>query len=194
MLGCILKAKDALLLRNEFAEYRQKCRFSCARTATDEDIFACEDVVFEMIRQSAVESPGPNQIFHLKMTCVELADCERHSSQTTRWNDGSDAATIGQPRVEDGFRFGDVIPQTPRDIFHGDHKRPLTQGHTGNLLKESLFLDKHTVGAIDHDLADRIVEDQVFDGLQKRQDHFESVHHKTPYASCFKDDTLGSLY
>jgi len=34
-----------------------------------------------------------------------------------------------------------------------------------NVLKESLFFDKHTVGPIDHDLADRIVENQVFDRL-----------------------------
>src|SRR5580704_17768809 len=129
-----------------------------------------------MVGEGAVQSASANQILHFEVAGVEFADCERHSSQTTRWNDGGDTAAIGQARVEDGFRFGDVVSETARDILHGDHKRPLAQGHAGNLLKESLFFDKHTVGSIDHNLADRIVENQVLDGLQKWQDHFESVH------------------
>jgi hypothetical protein len=44
------------------------------------------------------------------------------------------------------------------------------------LLKEALFFDEHAVGTVHHHLADRFVEDEVLDGFQKRQDHFESVH------------------
>ena len=92
-----------------------------------------------------------------------------------------------------GLDFRNVVSQTPRDVLHGDRQRALAQGYSWHLLDIAVAFDEHAVGAIDHDLADRLVENEVFDGLQKRKDHFESVLHKAPSSSCSKYDLFGSL-
>ena len=48
--------------------------------------------------------------------------------------------------------------------------------HTLNWLDESGLLYEDAVRAVDHDLADRGIEDEVLDRLKKRQDGFKSVH------------------
>src|SRR5208282_4958016 len=118
-----------------------------------------------MVRKGAVESACRNQIRHLEVTSVELTDGERHAAKAAWRDDRGDAAAIGQPRVENGFRFGDVVAKTPGDILHGNHEGSLADGYARHLLQEALFFDEHTVSAIDHYLANRIVENQVFDGF-----------------------------
>jgi hypothetical protein len=44
------------------------------------------------------------------------------------------------------------------------------------MLQEALFFDEHPVRTVHHHLADRIVENEVLDGLQERENHFKSVH------------------
>src|ERR1700689_2723800 len=129
-----------------------------------------------MVCEAAVESACPNQIFHLEVTGVELADGERHAAQTARRDDCRDPTTIGQARVENGLRFGNVVTKTPGDILDGDHKGSLADGNARHVLKEALFFDEYAVGTVHHDLADRMVENEGLDGLQKRQDHFQYVH------------------
>jgi GTP cyclohydrolase FolE2 len=73
-----------------------------------------------------------------------------------------------------GFR--DVIAQPACDVFHRDQKRPLAESHVGNSLKEALSFDEDVVRSIDHDFADRLIENQVLDGLKEGQNHFESIH------------------
>ena len=75
---------------------------------------------------------------------------------------------IGQPRVENGLRFGDVVTKTPGDILYGDHEGFFADGHARQLLKEALFFDEHAVGTVHHHLADGVVENEVLDGLQER--------------------------
>ena len=41
-------------------------------------------------------------------------------------------------------------------------------------------------GQLARGLADRVVENEVLDGLKEWQDHFESVHHSSPSATCTK--------
>ncbi len=61
----------------------------------DEDVLAREHVVFEVVREGAVESAFANQILHLEVAGVELADRERHAAKTARRDDRGDAAAIG---------------------------------------------------------------------------------------------------
>ncbi len=146
-----------------------------------------------MVREGAVESSSSNQIVHFEVAGVEFADRERHAGETARRDHRGHAAAIGQPRVQNGLRFGDIVAKTPSDILHGDHQGPLAERHSRHPLQEALFFDEHAVGTIHHDLADRIIENEVLDGLQKRKDHFESVHQSFPLASWTKYESLGSL-
>src|SRR5438309_10257620 len=107
-----------------------------------------------MVREGAVESPFANQILYFEVARVEFADGERHPSETARRDHRGDPASIGQPRVENGLRFRDVVAQTPGDILHSDHQGTLPEGHTWYLLQEALLFDKHSVGTVHHHLAD----------------------------------------
>jgi len=60
-------------------------------------------------------------------------------------------------------------------------------------LDESLFFNEDAVGPVDHDLADCVVENQVFDRLEKRKYGFKSIHYSSPSASWRKYDLLTSL-
>ena len=116
--------------------------------------------------------PVANQIFHLEVAGIELADGQRHAAETARRDHGRDAAAIGQSRVENRFRFRNVVSKTPGNVLDCDHERSLPEGHARDLLKEALFFDENPVGAVHHDFADRVVENQVLDGFQETAESF----------------------
>ena len=68
-----------------------------------------ENTIFEAIGKRAIEGASPNQVLHLEVSRVELADCLRHTAKTARWDHSGDAAAIGQSRVENGLRFGNIV-------------------------------------------------------------------------------------
>jgi len=43
-------------------------------------------------------------------------------------------------------------------------------------LDESRFLNEDVIMPVDHDLTDRVIENQVLDGFEKWQDDFKSIH------------------
>ena len=143
-----------------------------------------QDVIFEAIGERAVEHSRADEVFHLEAPGRELADGERDASQAARRDDGGDAAAIREARIENGLCLRDVIAQTPRDILHGDHERLLPERDAFDLLQEAALFDEHLVGTVDHDFADRVVENQVLDGLEERQDHLESAHRRCVYFRC----------
>src|SRR5262245_59666712 len=96
------------------------------------------------------------------MSRVELANRERYADQTAGRNDGCDPTSVGQPRVEDRLRFRDVVAETPRNVLDCNHQSLVAEGDVLYLPKEPILLDEYVVGAIHHDFADRIVEDEVF--------------------------------
>src|SRR5260370_339059 len=63
-------------------------------------------------------------------------------------------AAIGQPRIKNGLRFGDIVTKTAGDILYRDHEGSLTERYARHLLQEALFFDEHPVGAVHHHLAD----------------------------------------
>src|SRR6266576_6896204 len=98
---------------------------------------------------------------------------------------GMTAATrlpSGRRESRMGFDSEMSSPQAPGDILHGDHQGFLAEIHTLNRLDESGPF-KDAVRTVDHDLADRVIEDQMLDRLEKRQDGFKSVHYSSPSAS-----------
>ena len=120
--------------------------------------------------------PFANQILHLEVAGVELANREGHAGETARRDHRGDTAAIGQSRVENRLRFRDIVAQSPGDILDGDHERSFAERHPWHLLQEALFFNEYPVRSIHHHFADGVIENQVLDGLQERQNHFESVH------------------
>src|SRR5208337_4886587 len=110
------------------------------------------------------------------MTSIELANSERDSIQAAGWNDNGHAAAIGEPGIENRVGFRDVAAKPAGNIFDRDHERSFAQRNFPYRLEVPALLDEHRVGAIDHDLADRVVEDEVLDGFQKREYGFKSIH------------------
>src|SRR5271156_6892667 len=102
-LGRVFDNEHSFLMRNEFPQDRKQGRFSSASSTTNKDVFACQDVVFEVVREGAIKRTFTNQIFHFEVAGVELADGERHTTKTARRDDRGDSASIGQPRVENGL-------------------------------------------------------------------------------------------
>jgi len=92
-----------------------------------------------------------------------------------------------------GFDSEMSSPQSPRNILDRDHQGFLAQMDALHRLDESRLFNEDVVRAVDHDLADRVIENQVFDRFEKREDGFKSVHHSSPSASWRKYDLLMSL-
>ena len=57
-LGCVFDHQHAFVCRNEFSKDREQRGFSRAGAAANEDVFACEDVVFEVVCERAIERAG----------------------------------------------------------------------------------------------------------------------------------------
>src|ERR1700730_2896068 len=110
-LGRVFDDEHSFILRNEFSEDRKQSRFSSACSAADQDVLAREDIVFQVVREGAIKSAFANQVFHLEVAGVELANRERHAGEAARRDHRGDAAAIGEARVENGLRFRDVVAQ-----------------------------------------------------------------------------------
>src|SRR5260370_29962939 len=93
-----------------------------------------------------------NEVFDTEMPGVELANRKRHAIHATRWNDRSHAAPVREPRIEDGFRFRNVVAQSPRNILNRDHQGFLPQMDALHGLDESRLFNEDVVRAVDHDL------------------------------------------
>ena len=50
---------------------------------------------------------------------------------------------------------------------------------------------KDAVGTVDHDLADGVIEDEMFDRFEKWKNGFKPVHQSAPSSSCWKYDLFG---
>ena len=118
------------------------------------------------------------------MPGVELADGERYTAQAAGRNHGGHAASIGQAGVEDGARFRDVVAETAGNVLDGDHQSAVADRDSVSPFEKAILLEKDAVAAIDHDFADRVVDDEVFDRFEEGKNCFESVHHSAPSASC----------
>src|SRR5208283_3790066 len=144
--------------------------------AANQNILAGKNVILKAVSEGPVEGARSNQVLHFEMACIELANRERDAVQAAGWNDNGDAGASGEPGIEDRVGFRDVAAEPAGNVFDRDHERSFAKRNFRYRLEVPALLDKHRVGAIDHDFADRVVEDEVLDGFQKRKDGFKSIH------------------
>ena len=94
---------------------------------------------------------------------LELADRDERPRQRQRRDDHVDAAAVGEPRVDHRRRLVDA----PADL--GDHlvddapQVGVVGEPDGGVVQAALPLDPDLVGAVDHDLGDRVVGQQPLD-------------------------------
>src|ERR1700722_11343637 len=143
--GRVFNHQHAFVSRNELPEYREQRGFSRSGSAAYEDVLASENIVFEVVSKRAIERPGSNQIFDLEAAGVELPYGQRDAAETAGRNHGRDTASIGQSRIENRFRFGDVISKAPCNVFDCHHEGPLPQGQVRDWSKEALFFNKNEI-------------------------------------------------
>src|ERR1700678_579711 len=160
----VFNQKNSLVARYKSAECIDERGLTRTGAPADENILSRENVILEAVRKRLVEGSGANQILHVEMTRIELANRQDHAVQTTGRYDGGDPASIRKSRVENWLRFRDVIAQASGDIFHGNHQRFFSQADTLHLFKESPLFDEDVRCAVHHHFADGIIEQQMLDG------------------------------
>src|ERR1700733_7939882 len=173
----ILNQKDSFFAGDEFPEQRQKRSFPTSCAACDEDVLAGEHIIFQLVREPTFERPRFDEVVEIEVPVIKLTDCQGDAVQAARRDDGGNTAAIREPRIEDRLRLRDVVPQTAGDVLYGDHERFLPKRQPGDFLNKSILLDEYVTRTIHHDFADRVVQDEVLDRFQEREDHFESVCH-----------------
>jgi hypothetical protein len=104
-----------------------------------------------------------DQIFYIEVTRIELSNGQCHAVDAAGWNYGGDPASVREPGIENGRRVGDVASKAPRDIFDGYHQGFLPEMDIRNRFDKARLFDKNVVWSVDHDFANRVVANQMFD-------------------------------
>ena len=113
------------------------------------------------------------RVLNLRMVSVTPLKLHGGMTAATRLPSGRRESRMGfdsemsSPRRRAMFFTATMRAFSPRDMPCTCWRKPAS-------------LDEDPVRAVHHDLADRIVENEVLDGFQERKDHFESVHQSSP--------------
>src|SRR6266567_1509627 len=84
-----------------------------------------------------------DEVLDTEMPSVELADGQRDAVQAAGRNDGGNAASIRQARVEDRLGLRNIIAQAARDVLHCYHQRFFSYRDPADLFDKASLLDKH---------------------------------------------------
>src|SRR5438876_7032709 len=156
--------ENAFMVWNEIGkDIEQSCLAGTCSTRY-EDVLAVDDRRPQHLGEFFGDSANMNQVFDVEVASVELADGQNHTVQAAWRDDGCHAAAVRQPRVEDRIFLRDVVSQAAGDVLDRDFQRFRAEADILNLFYVASALDKHTLGTVDHDLADFWIEDQVLDG------------------------------
>src|SRR5580658_10060858 len=107
----VFNQQNSLVARYESAECIDERGLARTGTPADENVLSRENVIFQAVRKRLVQCPGANQILHVEMTRIELANRQDYAVQATGRYDGGDPASVRKSRVENWLRFRDVIAQ-----------------------------------------------------------------------------------
>src|SRR5437660_1484366 len=166
----IFDKNDAVLVGDERRQDVQHRSLAGPGSAADEEVVAGLDLPLQKRRDFRYQGASLNQVFNGEMLGVELANGKGNAVDAARPDDGSYAATVGQPRIKNGFSLGNIIPQAAGDVAHRRVEGSFGKADIWNGVQLTGALDKDARAAIDHDLGNGIVQDQVLNGPQKRQD------------------------
>ena len=138
----------------------QERRLAGARAAGDEHVQLGLDAGGEELEGLVGERAEAQQVVEHQALLRELADRQQRARERQRRDDHVDAAAVGQAGVD--HRRG--LVDAAADLRHhlGDDPaqlRLVVEAHR-RLVEPALALDPDLVGAVDHDLRDRVVGEQ----------------------------------
>ena len=164
--GGVLDGDDALVGGDEAGEEVEEGRLARSRAAGDDDVLAHPDARLHEL--GGVVRPGSeaDEILGGEGAAGELADGERGAREGERGDDRVHARAVRQAGVHVGLRFVDAAPDGGDDAFDdGHHARVVGELEVGEG-ELAVALDVDLVGAVDHDLRDGVVCEQI---LQRAQ-------------------------
>src|SRR6267154_2939329 len=92
----VFDKEDTLIRGNELSEDIEHRGFTRSGTPSDENVFPGENVVFELVGERMLQCSCLNEVLNAKVSGVEFPDGQSHAVYAARWNDGGDAAAIGE--------------------------------------------------------------------------------------------------
>src|SRR6266852_747597 len=170
--GGVFDEENSFVGGNEFPkDIKERC-FPRSCATRNLNVLPPENIGLKLVRQPSLQCSSFDEVLDTEMPGVELADGQRDVVHAAGRNDGCNPASIRQARIEDRFGLRNIVTQAASNVLHGYHQRFFSYRETADLFDKASLLDKHTMRSIHHNLADRVVEDEVLDWLEKWQYRF----------------------
>src|SRR6266853_5995924 len=90
----VFDEEDTFVGWDELSEDIEHRGFPRSGTPSDENVFPCENVVFELVGERLLQCSCLNEVLNAKVSGVEFPDGQSHAVYASRRNDGRDAAAI----------------------------------------------------------------------------------------------------
>ncbi len=178
---------DAIVGRQERRERVQQRRLAGAGAAADQDVLRPAAIAVAQRREHVRRHRAdPHQFLGGEEPRLELANRQRRAADAARREDGGHARAVRQARVEDR-----LSPRRRRRRARGrcsSRRRCRLRSSrrtSATSSQQAVALDEDPSRAVDHDLADVRVLDQVRDRPEKRQDDVEA-HYRAPFGGVIE--------
>ena len=156
----VLDRDDPLVLGDERGQDVEGRRLARARAAGHEDIQPGPDAGVQEVEHLGRRRAEPDEVVHRDWLGWKLPDGDDRPDQRERFDDRIHAGTVGQPRVDPRARGIDA-PSKRRDDPVDDAQDVLVvQEIAVDSLDLACPLDIHVAWPVDHDLRDRLVEQE----------------------------------
>src|SRR5437016_4719448 len=92
----VFDEEDTFIGWDKLSEDIEHRGFSGPSTPSDENVFPRENVVFELVREPPLQCSRLNEVFDAEVPGIEFPDGQSHAVHAAGWNDGRDAAAVGE--------------------------------------------------------------------------------------------------
>ena len=159
-LSGVLDRHDPLRVGDRDRERIQERRLPRARSARDQDIQLGKHAALEEVNGVGAERAEPGQLGHVQPLVAELADCDERAAEGQRWDHRVDAAPVRKPGVDHRRRLVDAAADLRDHLVDDPPQVRLVVELHACLVEATLSLDPDVVRAVDHDLADAVVDQE----------------------------------
>jgi len=165
-LDRVLDRDDALVARDEARQHVQQRRLARTRTSGHQDVQSGLDARSEKVRHVRRDRAEADQVVDAQRVPAELTDGQRGAVDRQRRDDGVDAGTVHESRVDERRRLVDAAADLADDAVDDPPQvRFVVERHRASR-QLALLLDVDGVRPVDHDLGDRVVIEESLQGTQ----------------------------